>query len=414
MTHPVSKTRSATRICVIGNFSGRNAGDMAILGNLIHDVAAQYPDVHFVVPTINPAFVRKSFPNYSVEAVSLLPWALSAKIFGVPIVRAVLGSDLVLVTDNILFDKKLFNPLFNYLSTLSLVLPLASRRNIPVVLYNMSLGPILTPLGRWCMEQVTRHADYIILRDTQSRELIERLGLTHGPIALHADCALNTTPCAPDRLQEIITKEHLFRNPSGTLGMNVNTYLDAYLRGDGKNASLDDFSTLMAQAVDTLIERTGLEVLFVVTQVMDTRITQEVMQKSRYRQQLKVISNKDYSYEEIATILGRLELLVGMRTHALILASAMLTPIVAINSYPKTAGFLASIDQARWMIRFEDLTHAGLVDLVLEAYSQRAQIRETLKPAVQREQQKARQSALLLEPFMKKPAYVATRVGAEG
>lgn len=393
------------RVCVIGNFSGRNAGDMAILGCLMKDVATQYPNVRFVVPTINPGFVRKSFPMYSVEPVSLLPTALSLKIFGLPIFRAVLSSDLVLVTDNILFDKQLFNPLFNYLSTLALVLPLARKRGISVVLYNMSLGPILTPLGRWMLEQITKNAAYLILRDTQSRDLLERLQIAHGPVEIRADCAVNTSPCPPDRLQAIIDNEGLFRNPCGTIGFNVNAYLDAYLRADGKNADLQHFTSVIAQTVDRVIAQTGTDVLFVVTQVMDTKITNEVIGKIRQRDRVQLISNRQYSYEELATVMGRLEVLVAMRTHALILASAMLTPVVAINSYPKTAGYLASIDQEHWMIRFEDLDVERLVALTLEAYGQRAQIRETLRPTIQHVKHLASQSAELLKPFLSRTTY---------
>jgi polysaccharide pyruvyl transferase WcaK-like protein len=138
------------RVAVIGNYSGRNAGDAAILGGLLRDITETYPerDFAFEVPTINPGFIRRAYPEYPVRPVGLLPWHLSVKILGLPIVRCVLRADLVLVTDAILFDHKLYNPLFNYLHTLSWVLPMAARRGVPIVLYNVSLGPVYTEAGR--------------------------------------------------------------------------------------------------------------------------------------------------------------------------------------------------------------------------------------------------------------------------
>lgn len=396
----MAKGRSEYRICVLGNFSGRNAGDMAILGNLIRDISALYPNLRFVVPTMNPAFVRRSFPEYSVEAVSLEPWAFSLKIFGLPVFRAVLGSDLVLVTDNILFDMKLFNPLFNYLSTLSLVLPMARRKGIPVVLYNMSLGPVSTTAGKACFDRVIRSCELIILRDTQSRDLIDRLGIPHGPIEFRADCAVNTQPCKLERVEEIIRKEGLFQNPKGTIGFNINAYLDAYLRPDGSSADPKPFTDVIALVVDQLIEQTGMDTLFFITQVMDLKITSEVLGKIQRRDQVRLISNKDYSYSELATVMGRLELLVGMRTHALILASSMGTPVVGIISYPKTAGYLKTIEQEAWTIKFSDVDVEPLQRLILQAYEQRVQIRSALQPAIEREKAKARDSALLLKPFL--------------
>lgn len=404
------KNRTGTqRICVLGNFSGRNAGDMAILGALIQDVSEQYPEVKFVVPTMNPGFVRRSFPNHDVEAVSLMPWALSLKILGLPVFRAVLSSDLVLVTDNILFDMKLLNPLFNYLFTLSLVLPLAKRRGIPVVLYNMSLGPVSTPRGIACFKRVIDSTELLILRDTQSRDLLTRLGMKHGPVEIRADCALNTRPAGTARLEEIIRNEGLFQNPHGTIGFNINAYLDAYIRRDGDSADVQLFSDVIAQTVDRLIQETSMDVLFIVTQVMDIQITEDVLRRVRNRQRVQVISNKDYSYQELTAVMGRLEILAGMRTHALILAASAGTPVVGIISYPKTAGFLESINQSSWTIPFKDLSAGALTGLVLQACRQRAQIREELLPAVETEREKARDAALLLRPYIKGQPEIAYR-----
>ncbi len=102
-------------ITVLGNNSGRNAGDAAILGNLLHDIATLRPDVKFLVPTTNPAFIYKHFGQHNIKAVGLLPWFGAIKNFGIPMLKAMLQADMVLITDNILFDKSFYNPVFNNL-----------------------------------------------------------------------------------------------------------------------------------------------------------------------------------------------------------------------------------------------------------------------------------------------------------
>ena len=82
------------KICVLGNFSGRNAGDAAILGGLLEDVSSRYPDTLFTVPTINTGFVRRAFSRYRVKPVSLMPWNLSLKILGLPVFTSTLGAGL--------------------------------------------------------------------------------------------------------------------------------------------------------------------------------------------------------------------------------------------------------------------------------------------------------------------------------
>jgi polysaccharide pyruvyl transferase WcaK-like protein len=61
------------RVTVLGNFSGRNAGDNAILGNLLEDISSQYPDVEFIVPTLNSRFVREEFGHYRIKALGMMP-----------------------------------------------------------------------------------------------------------------------------------------------------------------------------------------------------------------------------------------------------------------------------------------------------------------------------------------------------
>ncbi|NET62386.1 MAG: hypothetical protein F6K47_41680, partial [Symploca sp. SIO2E6] len=70
------------KITVLGNFSGRNAGDAAILGNLLDDIAAAHPDALFIVPTLNPRFVKRHFGHHNLKALGLLPWNGALKIFG--------------------------------------------------------------------------------------------------------------------------------------------------------------------------------------------------------------------------------------------------------------------------------------------------------------------------------------------
>lgn len=403
MFTPANANGLERRICVLGNFSGRNAGDMAILGCLVKDIQTAYPDVSFVVPTTNPGFIRESLSDYPVEPVSLLPWALSIKMFGLPTSRAVFNAHLVLVTDNILFDMRLLNPLFNYLSSLSLILPPAARRGIPIVLYNMSLGPITTTLGRWCFERVIASSRLIVLRDRQSQDLIRRLGIRHPPIEFGADCALNVELCSTERLEAICANEGLFCSSRGTIGFNVNSYMDAYLRNSRGNADAHRFCSTIAATVDRTIAEFDTDVVLIVTQKMDLRTTKQIIGQVRHGDRVRMVSNHSYSHGELAAIISRLELLVAMRTHALIFAASVATPMVGIISYPKTAGFLRSIEQDRWVIDFDSVEVGKLFDLISNAYQRRSRIRSELESVVEHEKRRARGSALLLAPFLGSP-----------
>ena len=387
-------------ICVLGNYSGRNAGDAALLGGLLEDVSSLYKDLRFVIPTTTPSFISRNFSGYCVRPVSLMPWNMSLKILGIPVLTSTLRSDLILVTDAILFDFKLFNPLHNYLFTLSQVLPLAHRRGIPIVLYNMSLGPVRTALGKRCLMRVLRCADLVIVRDTDSRELLERLGGFEDKLRIGADCALNVVPSGAARVQEISRRERLFTGNRPSIGFNIHRYIDAFLRRGAERIARGEFICIMAAVIDRAIESLGVDVVLVTTQVMDLGITEELMRAVRCRDRIAQVSNKQYSHGDLAGILSRLEIFVGMRTHSLILATAMGTPTAGIIAYPKNRGYLRSIGMGDQLIEFSDFSEENLLRLVERMWRERVQIRERLRPAIEREKARARRSAELLRPYL--------------
>ncbi|MDZ7369676.1 MAG: polysaccharide pyruvyl transferase family protein [candidate division KSB1 bacterium] len=387
-------------IAVLGNFSGRNAGDAAILGCLLRDLSTRFKRIRFLIPTIRPDFVIKSFSIYPLKPVGLLPWNFSVKIFGLPILRTVLKSDLVLVTDAILFDRKLYNPLFNYLWTLSHVLPLAHKRGIPVVLYNASLGPIRTRAGKRALARVLAASDLLILRDQESIDLLNRLGLEHPHIVEGADCALNAEAVGEGRFQEICKAEGLFQSDRPVIGFNINSYVDAFVRR-GASFGKQSLVEVYAATIDRVIEELDVDAILVETQHMDLAIAQEVLQRIRHKDRVKLISNKKYSYQEICSVLRRLELFVGMRTHSLILSSAMGVVPVGIVTYPKNRGFMRTLGLEENLIEFGELSTEKFTELILSVYHRREEIKEKMIPRLLREKAKAREAVGRLIPYLR-------------
>jgi polysaccharide pyruvyl transferase WcaK-like protein len=387
-----------TTITILGNNSGRNAGDNAILGNLLRDVSAELPQAEFLVPTTNPGFIRRHFGQFKVKPMGLLPWNGCIKNLGWPLYKAMTSADAVLICDNILFDRKLYNPLFNYLSSVALFAPFCKKRGIPIALYNASVGPIDTPAGKKALAKVLAATELAVIRDQNTKELLERLALPCPELHVHADCALNTEPPPETRMQEIIAKERLFSNPKGTIGFNVNSYIDNWSKkGDFTRES---FCAAIAGAADRVMDELDADLIFFVTQVMDTKITRQCVDKIARQERVRIISNAEYTYEEIAALLGRVELHSGLRTHSLIFCAAMRTPMIGIVSYPKSAGFLRTVGQGDWLLPFADLNADSLTAMISRAWQERAATREELARLVPAEKEKARSTAKLLKQHL--------------
>ncbi|MCB0729829.1 MAG: polysaccharide pyruvyl transferase family protein [Ignavibacteriae bacterium] len=380
------------KVTVLGNFSGRNAGDNAILGNLLDDITEKYSDIKFLIPTWSVDFVNKHFGHHNIQAMGLKPWNLAYKILGYPTYKSMIDTDLILITDNILFDRKYFNPLFNYLSTIALFAPTSKKKNIPILPYNASLGPITTDRGRIAMQKILDASPYLSVRDQQSKDMLDNNKLKYTKIIDGADCAINTKTLDAKKIDPIIKKEGLFKNPNGTLSFNINAYIDSWqkLTGGGEEFGREKFVELIANTLDAIIEDLKVNIMFTVTQVMDITITNEVLVKVKHRDKITVITNAKYTYQEITSLLSKCGLHVGMRTHSLILSSAALTPMITINAYPKSGGYVRTIGQGDWIIDFEDMNLENLMKMIKSGWEKRAETKEKMIPLVKSEQKKAK------------------------
>ncbi len=386
-------------INVIGNFSGRNAGDAAILGGVLEDVSKQFSDIRFTIPTINTGFVKQHYAEYPIKPISMMPWNFSVKIFSLPVLRAAVKADVVLVTDAILFDRKLYNPLYNYLWTLSHILPQAFRKGVPVVLYNCSLGPIRTEAGHEALQRILDHTSALILRDQESVDLLQRQGFHHPRVIEGADCALNAVPAPEERFAQICKEADLFASGRPVIGFNVNSYVDAFVR-QGGTFGREHLVQIYAETVDRTIRELDVDVIFVETQHMDMGIANEVLARITQRERVRLISNRKYSYREICAVLQHLQLFAGMRTHSLILSSAMGVPPVGILTYPKNRGYMRTIGMESHLVEFKELSVESYFSRIRAAFQQREQIRGAMLPQVAREKEKARRSAEVLKEYL--------------
>lgn len=377
-------------ITVLGNNSGRNAGDNAILGNLLDDFALKRSDILFKIPTLNTRFIKSAFGKHRVEPIGMLPWNLAFKNLGWPLYKAMTDTQMVLVTDNILFDRKFYNPFVNYLNPISLFSPFCKKKGIPIILYNASVGPVARDAGVKALQKVLDASPLVITRDLSTKDLIEKHGLRHPEIKIHADCALNTSIPPVSRLDAIIRKEGLFTNPKGTIGLNVNAYIDDFNQKGTINR--EKFCQIIAGTADILIETLGIDIMFTVSQTMDMKITKECVALSRFQDRIKIVGNCDYTYQELTGLLSKVQIHAGLRTHTLIFCSAIGTPMVNISAYPKSDAFLKTVGMGDWTISIDDLSIDSLVSLMMKSWESRSELREHIKPIVDEEKRKARNS----------------------
>jgi polysaccharide pyruvyl transferase WcaK-like protein len=382
-------------ITLLGSSSGRNAGDAALIAGIMDSIdAACGRGLTYEIPTIKPRFVLENYSN-KVVPIGMMPWHASIKMLGLPTVRSILRTDLTLVFDAILFDRALYNPLFNYLSTLALILPIAKRAGKKLGYFNVSAGPVNTAAGRAMLRDVTNLMDFVTVRDENSKQLLRDIGVADKSIIVTADAALTMRSASEERI-DLILKELGLEGEREILGINVSAYLDTWSGSKrepmGKAAFVESFS----KALNAVVKRLGVPVLFVSTQHHDEPLTRELMQRLEVPVKKALLSNVTYSPYDIRGVLSRLALLFGMRLHATILASAGLTPVLALPHQPKVTHYFKTLGIEQYALSFDDYSSQALEEHLLKGWDNRASIRKQLEAAIPVSRAKALEAATLV------------------
>jgi polysaccharide pyruvyl transferase WcaK-like protein len=109
-----------------------------------------------------------------------------------------------------------------------------------------------------------------------------------------------------------------------------------------------------------------------------------------------MVGNDRYTYQELTGFLAQVAVHAGLRTHTLIFCAAVNTPMVNINAYPKSSGFMKSIGMQDWTLDILGLTTDKLVDTIIKAFAQRSTLKAQMLPVVEQEKSKARRSVELV------------------
>ena len=402
-------------LTLIGSSSGRNAGDAAILSGMMDAIdKASGTRLLYEIPTYRPEFVWHSYQN-RVRPVSMLPWHATAGMLGYPTAMSLLRTDGTLIFDNMLFDRKLYNPLFNYMSTLYLALPYIKKKGKLLGCYNIGAGPVGTPRGREMLRVIAELMDFIAVRDQESLDLLRDVGVTNRNITITADAALRVEPAPAARINEILANLGL-ANEKEVLAVNVNTYINSWADDSARPLTRDEFTTTYAKALDEVAEKIQVPFMFLCTQHHDVGITQEVMRKMNSQIKKVLFTNEEHSHYEVKGVLGRVSLLFAMRLHANILCSSALTPIISLAFQKKVTSYYKLLGLLDYALSFKDFSKEGLVNHILKGWESRDRIRAVLENRIPFLQSESDKGAHLLALISKgvSPAEAIAEIEGRG
>ncbi len=384
-THP--------RITILGSNTGRNVGDAAILASVLDGLTQELPDAEFYVPTHKPEFVDKHYGDkYNVKGVSIQPWTGSIRFFGLTTYSCLLKSDIALICDGIIFGRKLFNPFFNWLITLTFVIPWAKIVGCKVVCFSCGIGPFKSALSRTLARFVINNCDLVIMRENDSKQLAEEIGVTQ-PIHVTGDAAFINKVSDDARAQEIAKTEGIDLNQP-LLGININSYTDSWVADDDKTQAKRPFVEIIAEGVAKARTQLGNEFTPLVfsTHPMDNGIAYDLAK----RLDAKVVPNSKYLSHDMMAVMRRCQLFLGMRFHSVVLATAVEVPAIGLVYMPKVRGFMRQVDCEKYSIELGGLTPQTITEKIVEGWKERSELRRKQKVVVDELKRGARNASVIV------------------
>ena len=303
-------------ILISGYYGFDNIGDESILRTLITSLREKIPDCSLTVLSHNPASTRE---KYGVEAVERMsPGA---------ILRAVRQCDMLISGGGSLLQDVTSSKSIHYYL---FIIRLAKLLGKKVFIYSQGIGPIDHAFNRRATARALKKADGIVVRDERSAKLLEQIGLPQERIVITADPVIRMK--RPDRTvgREILARAGIKKDGRLTVGWAI--------REKNRDST---FVREITECIRWLRANYDAESVLIPFHYEEDREVCSVIAE-RTNGAAKCLSEK-YLSEDMLSIIGNMDVLVGVRLHSMIYAAIMGVPIIGVSYDPKCTAFLNSV-----------------------------------------------------------------------
>lgn len=324
------------RILISGYYGFDNAGDEAVLLSILQSLRERRPDWTPVVLSANP---KETSRLYGVEAFQR--WSRSTVISQIRRSTALVSGG-----GSLLQDSTGPATLLYYLG----IIWAAQLLGKPVFIYAQGLGPLRRDFSRRITGLTLQRVKRIVLRDPESLELLQSLGVTRRA-AVTADPVLGLDP------QGLIQTEPALKALAG-LGLSDRKRPLALIN----LRPLPQSETAAQERVLRAVGETAARLQNQGWRVLLTPLHWPYdVQVSRPISGIKLLESR-LNLPELLGLFSQADLVVGQRLHSLIFAHLFGLPMVGLSYDPKVAAFTKMVNAQG--LSPQDLTAVKLLTAV--------------------------------------------------
>ncbi|RJR28272.1 polysaccharide pyruvyl transferase family protein [candidate division WWE3 bacterium] len=385
-------------IFILGAFSGINAGDEAILESTLIELTKEFGNVKYIIPSRNTRNISRYQDRYKILTCNLtINFNIPRVIWNyIKLIHLISISDLVIITGSLFYEYKLLNFKQNtFLGMLPFIVVSKLMRK-KIGLFSAGIGPIYTKLGEKLISNMVRQLDFMILREKNSGHLAEYMGVSKEKRYVTSDIALLLPQVDNDKLNELLGNENV---GTRTIGVNINCYVDSFLRGKSK-ISRNDFVRVIGDSLKYASHKYKAQIVLFIFGSWDKEINHELMDYIADYDKVKVIDFPKYNSREILSIMGKMDIFLGMRLHSIIFAFSNRTPLISINYAQKCHDFIELINEIDKEISFEELTYKSLTSYIDRVWKDQKEIKRSYTTKSMKFKAESKLSPKILRKFI--------------
>lgn len=301
---------TAKKILLAGYYGYGNLGDEAILEMVLKQLFQIVKRENITVLSSNKEDTSKKYNINSIDRYNVLSIIKSLKKSGA----------LIFGGGSLLQDVTSKRSIYYYL----FLIKIAKLMNNKVIMLSQGIGPIVNEKSKKAVIKSLQQVDYITVRDIQSKNFLEELGVDENKLFLSADPVINL--CSNDESRSKVD------NTQKKVCFSLRNW-------NGSNLS-ENISDVTERLIKSNIECHFIPFYY----NEDLGLINDV-ESSLNKKGLKAVYYKDrLSTIEAFDIIKNMDLLVGVRLHSLIFAASANVPFVAVSYDHKVDHFVESVD----------------------------------------------------------------------
>ncbi|MCR5176227.1 MAG: polysaccharide pyruvyl transferase CsaB [Anaerovibrio sp.] len=307
-----------SNVVISGYYGSRNAGDEAMLAAMVEVLSDLDPNINITVISADPADTKLRHKVHSIG------WLDIGNIIG-----ALFKADLLISGGGSLLQNVTSRrSLYYYL----MIIILAELLHTPVMLYAQGIGPIQGTFARWVMRIVGNGIKLITVRDKGSLGELAQMKIRRPVIECTSDPVHAIHPVDKNIGRGILTENNAY-GAKALVGISVREW-----------QGLTHYKAVIARAADQIAQEFDARIVFLPMQYPEDVQTAEMVASMTSCN--AVVLQKDYTTKELLSIVGNMDMLIGVRLHALIFAAVMGVPMIGVSYDPKIDRFLESVGES--------------------------------------------------------------------